>query len=223
MLSAQNSNFRKSLIHVIDSKYSKSDFMPLDLSVNNKALSQLNMESSHELQTYIQSLLKKHNKKVAIGGYLEERNLYQRSTHFNSGQKEARNIHLGVDLWVDAGTAVLAAFEGKVHSFNYNNNYGDYGPTILLEHQLDEQHFHTLYGHLSLESLNHLEIGQIIGQEDRIGWIGNTEVNGDYPPHLHFQLIWDLQGMEGDYPGVCTKSELEFYKMNCPDPMKILV
>ena len=48
------------------------------------------------------------------------------------------------------------------------------------------------------------------------------EVNGDYPPHLHFQIINDLQGNFGDYLGVCSANELDFYKENCPDPNLIL-
>jgi hypothetical protein len=42
-------------------------------------------------------------------------------------------------------------------------------------------------------------------------------VNGDYAAHLHFQIIKDLQGFVVDYPGVCSKQDLEFYEGNCLD------
>ncbi|MGB5188485.1 MAG: peptidase M23, partial [Robiginitalea sp.] len=55
-----------------------------------------------------------------------------------------------------------------------------------------------------------------------IGRLGSAKENGGYAPHLHFQLIRDLEGFRGDYPGVCALQQLEFYRQNCPDPMKYL-
>jgi hypothetical protein len=34
--------------------------------------------------------------------------------------------------------------------FAFNNNFSDYGATIILQHQLDTVVFYTLYGHVSL-------------------------------------------------------------------------
>ena len=70
-------------------------------------------------------------------------------------------MHIGLDLWIKAGTPVLSALDGKVHSFDFNAGFGDYGPTIILEHQLEDQTFYTLYGHLSLDSLDGLKIGKV--------------------------------------------------------------
>jgi peptidoglycan LD-endopeptidase LytH len=47
-------------------------------------------------------------------------------------------------------------------------------------------------------------------------------VNGDWPPHLHFQLITDMMGNTGDFPGVCLPEEKQAYKVLCPDPIGIL-
>jgi murein DD-endopeptidase MepM/ murein hydrolase activator NlpD len=82
--------------------------------------------------------------------------------------------------------------------------------------------FHTLYGHLSRESLERKSIGQKVKKGETIAWLGAPEVNGDYAPHLHFQIIKDMQGMKGDYPGVCSKNKLAFYMDNCPDPNFLL-
>ena len=62
-------------------------------------------------------------------------------------QVDERNIHLGVDIWAKEGTKVLAALDGEIHSFKNNTNHGDYGPCIILKHQLEESVFYTLYGH----------------------------------------------------------------------------
>lgn len=97
---------------------------------------------------------------MAFGGYIEGRNIYQRSPIFRNGQYPERNIHIGLDLWIEAGTPVLAALDGKIHSFKNNAGLGDYGPTIILEHEIENQKFYTLYGHLSLESIEEISIGQ---------------------------------------------------------------
>ncbi|MEP6913389.1 MAG: response regulator, partial [bacterium] len=47
--------------------------------------------------------------------------------------------------------------------------------------------------------------------------------NGDWPPHLHFQIIEDMRVHEGDYPGVCSISERAKYLNNCPNPDLILI
>ena len=95
-------------------------------------------------------------------------------------------------------------------------------PVIILKHQVNGTEFHTLYGHLSTESLNGLEVGQKIEQGQAFASFGKYEENFHWPPHLHFQVIVDMQGIEGDYPGVCRKSESVFYFDNCPDPRPFL-
>jgi murein DD-endopeptidase MepM/ murein hydrolase activator NlpD len=109
-----------------------------------------------------------------------------------------------------------------VHSFKNNTNFGDYGPTIILKHTIEDVDFYTLYGHLSLESLQDLCVGQTFKKGAQIATLGDASVNGDYAPHLHFQIIDDIQDFVGDYPGVCSKKDLEFYKTNCLDPELML-
>lgn len=199
-----------------------SDYFPLDLSVNNIALQEVSLTNSGEFENYLNSYLKSNTAKVAYGGYNEQRNLYKRSTVFKDDQTEERNIHIGLDLWIDAGTPVLAALDGCVHSFQNNDSLGNYGPTIILEHQVENQTFYTLYGHLSLESITPIKIGQQVKKGESIATLGDASVNGDYAPHLHFQIIKNIGEYFGDYPGVCSKSDLAFYLNNCPDPNLLL-
>lgn len=213
----------KQNIFVIDASISKSEYTPIDLSQANTALDTFNISSSKAWNIYISNYLKKQDKKVAFGGYLEKRGIYNRSSYFNNNNPETeRNIHLGLDLWIAAGTTVLSAFNGKIHSVKDNTNYGDYGPTIILEHELAGFCFYTLYGHLSRESIINIKIGAKVSQGDIIAQLGKAEVNGDYAPHLHFQIIKDLQGNFGDYPGVCSFKDFEFYKANTINPELVL-
>lgn len=202
---------------------SKLDYVSLDLSIHNKELKGVNIASSTDLETFINNHIKKNDAKVAFGGYLEQRGIYERSNYFNQSNPETeRNIHLGMDLWIEANTPIYAPLNGIIHSFKNNTNYGDYGPTLILRHTIEGFEFFTLYGHLSITSIKNLEVGVEVKHGQQIATLGTAEVNGDYPPHLHFQIIKDIQNFEGDYPGVCNRLDFEFYKANCPDPNLLL-
>ncbi len=209
---------------VVDAGFSLEEYQHIDLSINNPELSQAELDSPEAFQEFLDLFLRKHGKLIAFGGYNEHRGLYKRSGLFSAAEDEEliRNIHLGLDIWAPAGTAVLAVLDGKVHSFKDNDNFGDYGPTIILEHQIGKEKFYTLYGHLQKKSLQDLQIGQQVGQGEQIAALGDPSENGNYAPHLHFQIIYDMEGKEGDYPGVSSKKELAHYINNCPNPNLLL-
>ena len=184
----------------------------IDLSVGGP-------NSSVELtDSYVAGLAADAGAHFLAGGYNEQRAIYRRSALFG----EARDIHIGLDLWAPVGTGVVAPIRGTVHSFAYNTGVGNYGPTVILHHKLKEFTFYSLYGHLSAESLDELEIDEEIPAGTVFAALGNRSENGDYAPHLHFQLIVDLEGYSGDYPGVCSSSDLKHYLVNCPDPNLLL-
>lgn len=213
----------QSFTPVISNSIVKDDYFPIDLSAANETLKRIDFSSSDVVEQFINETLQKNNSKVAYGGYLEQRAIYRRSPHFNQQNPDTeRNIHLGIDLWVASGTDVLAVLDGEVHSFKDNTNFGDYGPTILLKHSFTNTSFYTLYGHLSRESLLGLQTGKKYKQGDVIGQLGDAPVNGDYAPHLHFQIIKELGDYFGDYPGVCSKKEMKYFSENCPDPNLLL-
>lgn len=158
---------------------------------------------------------------AGVGGYLENRSVY-RDTELFQGDTE-RCIHIGVDVFMPAGAVIYAPLSGEVQSFANRAVEGDYGPVIILRHELQGFEFHTLYGHLSEASLDGLRDGKSIAQGDRFAEIGPRQVNGNWTPHLHFQLIRDMQGHHGDYPGVVRPRDLDYYKLNCPDPNPLIV
>lgn len=199
----------------------------IDLSKNNPAFSEKIFSDLEQFQHFIDE--RRTGYKFVSGGYLEERSMYKRSKLFSNNLRtlatdidEPRSIHLGVDIWGNAGTKIYAPIGGMIESFAYNNNFGDYGATIILQHQLETINFYTLYGHLSLKDLENIRLGQFINRGLCLAQLGLPEENGHWPPHLHFQLIFDIENFDGDYPGVCKKSELQHYKRNCPDPDAVL-
>ncbi|MBD3224769.1 MAG: peptidoglycan DD-metalloendopeptidase family protein [Caldithrix sp.] len=162
-----------------------------------------------------------HDTPVAIGRYNEDRTIYQKSALFTSA-KEPRTVHLGIDLFVQSGVRVLAPLDSTVHSFQNNNNDGDYGPTIILQHDFNDLTFYTLYGHLTLDSIESMDSGQFIPAGRPFAKVGDFPVNGNWPPHLHFQIITDMQGHWGDFPGVAATADRSRLLERCPDPNLIL-
>ena len=209
-------------IYVIDSSIDYKDYIAFDLSAKHTDELNLDLTDSEKFEEFVENHLSENKAKVAFGGYLETRNLYKRSETFNDKNTDERNIHIGLDLWIKAGTSVLSALDGKIHSFQNNTSLGDYGPTLILEHEIEGVFFYTLYGHLSLESLEGKVEGQLVKKGDKIAELGKPPINGDYAPHLHFQIIKNIQNKKGDYPGVCSLKEVDFYKENCPNPNLML-
>jgi murein DD-endopeptidase MepM/ murein hydrolase activator NlpD len=154
--------------------------------------------------------------KIGYGGYLEHRVIYESHENFATASADFRNIHLGMDFWAEAGTPVFAPIAGVVHSFQVNPGSGNYGPTIILFHP--EENIYSLYGHLASSDLEQLEVGMQITAGQTLCHLGKPDENGGWPPHLHFQLIRDMQGFQGDYPGVCSQRDVKFYADNCPNP-----
>ena len=218
----QSLNLLNSDSKVIDAAIPLEQYVSIDLSIHNPELSKAQLENADDFEQYIGTHLQKNNATVAYGGYNETRNLYKRSSIFNDTDSNERNIHIGLDLWTKAGTPVLAALDGTLHSFANNTGLGNYGPTIIIEHLVDTVKFYTLYGHLSVESIAAIKIGQTIKKGTSIGTLGDATVNGNYAPHLHFQVINEIGEHSGDYAGVCSENDLAFYLDNCPDPNLLL-
>jgi peptidoglycan LD-endopeptidase LytH len=207
----------------------KEKLLLLDFAENNDALQKADLSTTEKFCEYINDLLQNANAKFGIGGYDELRNLYSRSNLFDNNinndlvvVEEPRRLHIGIDIWGKEGTEIFAPLDGIVHSFAFNDNFGDYGATIILSHQLEDISFFTLYGHLSCIDLQNLYEGKVIKRGQPFAHFGKPEENGHWPPHLHFQVINDIENYKGDYPGVCKLSEREKYLENCSDPDLIL-
>ncbi len=214
---------------VVDIEANTEKIAALDLSPKNKKFTVKDYETTEALNSFVEKEKANSGAKYLIGGYNEFRNMYLRSSLFDTNvqpdivmAEEPRNIHLGIDVWGPVNTKVYAPLGGMVHSFAFNDHFGDYGATIILQHQLNSYNFYTLYGHVALKNLAQLRKGQFITRGENFANFGAPNENGDWPPHLHFQIILDIGDKEGDYPGVCKQSEAVFYLHNCPDPDAVL-
>jgi len=169
--------------------------------------------------------MKRATVRVGIGRYNEPRLLYTSQLFGDSSNPtdERRTIHLGLDLFVEPGVGLHAPVAGVVHTVANNNAPLDYGPVVILRHATgDGQEFFTLYGHLSKDTLSHLEVGQAIVQGQQFARVGTALENGGWPPHLHFQIILDLLDRGANFPGVARASERAVWTSFSPDPNLLL-
>lgn len=206
------------MIHpIFQPRLTLENSLPLDLSVHNPAFVQF--KDLGDLEDYLQNIMQ--GKTYGYGGYHEVRKFYALFPLFREKQ-DPRSHHLGVDVWAPAGTPLYTFAPARVHSFRFNDHQGDYGATIILEQSWQGEDLFALYGHLSLDSLEGLSEGQEVSAGVEFARLGPPAENGGWPPHLHFQLIRDLEGRKGDFPGVVRPEEWAYYAALCPDPTDLL-
>lgn len=92
-------------------------------------------------------------------------------------RRRFRRIHKGVDLKLNIGDTVRAAFDGRVRIVNYERR--GYGKYVVVRHTNDLE---TVYGHLSGYLV---EPGQYVRAGEPIALGGNT--GRSTGPHLHFE------------------------------------
>lgn len=157
------------------------------------------------------------SKKWAIGKYNEKRTGMYTADQY----KGKRNIHMGIDIWTEAGAPVFSFYEGRIAYMKDHRQGGNYGPMLILRYQLDETELFALYGHLDRPSLEKFRIGDRVESGQKIAHLGEKEVNGGWAPHLHFQLSVQDPG-QPDMPGVVAEDEREKALALYPDPQLIL-
>ncbi|MEM7104320.1 MAG: aminotransferase class III-fold pyridoxal phosphate-dependent enzyme [Bacteroidota bacterium] len=203
------------------SEFAQKSIGQLDFSVGSTAFgNNSNFDSYPAFARTVRNMLEELEIEIGIGGYGETRPFYTTDAYQVIGNNGPRwrTVHLGTDVWAKAGTAIFTPWDGTVHSFQNNPAERDYGPTIILQHQMDDgQMFYSLYGHLDKASIENLNVGQTIKKGNLLSRIGPAPENGNWPPHLHFQIILDLIGNKGDFPGVAFPDEKEIWLSICPN------
>lgn len=177
------------------------------------------------LQSQIEKTIQDSGKNVGVGKYNEVRPFYTSSAfEVESNDGPAwRTVHLGLDVFINAGESVFAPLKGTI--FSVADNVGDrnYGPTLIIRHDiLPELTFYTLYGHLERATLSQWKAGDKVKAGAAIGKIGDLHENGGWSPHLHFQIILDMLEKEGDFPGVAAPKLNDVWKSICPDPWLLI-
>lgn len=86
-------------------------------------------------------------------------------------------FHNGVDFAAPSGTAILAAYDGKVVGAAYNSSMGNY---VMIDHG---DGLYTIYMHASKLYVSN---GQTVSKGEKIAAVGST--GRSTGPHLHFSV-----------------------------------
>ena len=131
-------------------------------------------------------------KDYAVGRFDENRvhlyksDLFDDETNAIDGFAGARTVHIGIDLDGPLGTKVHAFTNGIVHSAGYNEELGDYGNVIVIQHDLgkglhgEPRKIYALYGHLDNKSIKGMKQGKRIKKGQVIGRFGDIHENGGW-------------------------------------------
>lgn len=160
-----------------------------------------------------------------VGSYGEPRAVYT-APAFRTGSgpiADRRSVHLGVDIFLPAGTPVHAPSDGVVEVAEYREASLDYGGMVVLRHATEAgDPFWTLYGHLARASVRALAPGRQLLAGECFAELGDVHENGGWDPHLHFQLAMTIDGMEDDWPGVADPDDVAPWCAVCPNPAPLL-
>ena len=89
---------------------------------------------------------------------------------------------------------------------------------MILRHEAENFSFYTLHGHLSVSSATRWKPGDRIAKGEEIAILGNYPENGNWPPHLHFQVMLSMLDFSIDFPGVAYYNQISVFRDLCPDP-----
>jgi len=160
-----------------------------------------------------------------LGAWAEPRLVYT-APAFREGPWKAsdrRTVHLGVDVFVPAGTALFAPLEGTVEALGVRPDPLDYGGVVVLRHESAAgTPFFTLYGHLAPHSFAHLSRGDRVARGQAFCALGDASLNGGWAPHAHVQLALSSEGVTTDLPGVANPERMELWSRLCPNPAALL-
>ncbi|PID69903.1 MAG: peptidase M23 [Flavobacteriales bacterium] len=217
----QWANCQSFSLNTLFSEVQNKEIYPLDLSVSSTWLGhQQDYNNPKIFQFKLEQLQSEHPDKILAGGYLEPRYFYDTHNFSKPGDSgcERRTIHLGIDFWMPHNTAVHALYDGEVITAVNQKCVKGYGGLLIIKHTLQKFCFYTLYGHLSKKSIDENKLGKKVKAGEKIGSLGNFSENGNWIPHLHFQLLLDCFNLKDDFPGVGYHSQINVMKSVCPDP-----
>ena len=211
----------------------ETDFAPIlgkPLTADNCQLLDLGMESDllaqvsdlADPETWTAPLQAALRGKIGIGYYAEVRPIYL-TDDFAIDHHHRRTLHLGADIFAPAGRPIYAPMDGRLHVVAEHTAPQDYGPLLIVEHQpRPDLTFYTLYGHLDAAALERWQVGDEVRAGELLAHIGDYPRNGNWLPHLHFQLLGDMLDFGDSPPGVCSPLERAFWTSLCPDPNLLL-
>ncbi|HEX7914592.1 aminotransferase class III-fold pyridoxal phosphate-dependent enzyme [Rudaea sp.] len=181
-------------------------------------------EKPDEASRWWQAYCAEHGIALGVGAWGEARTVYT-SDFFQSRfiEDQRRDRHLGLDLFVPAGTKLYCPLAGVVRSIEIEAEPLGYGCSVAIDHAAQDcPAFTTLWGHLAHEAATRLKPGDRIAAGDLVGEIGPPSENGGWAPHMHLQISTDPSLAARDIPGAGEARYLDVWSELFPDPVDLI-
>jgi Ser/Thr protein kinase RdoA (MazF antagonist) len=188
-------------------------------------------QGAHAAWEWMRSEITARGAAAGLGAYDEDRSCYA-GDQFATDAPEPRSVHLGIDVFVEAGTPVRVPLDGIVETVADNDMPFDYGPTVIVRHATDDgTDFWSLYGHLSRRTIDIVQPGDHVPAGGTIGSVGHPEENGGWAPHVHLQVMTSLLTArwgradaepEGNFEGAGEPSRMDVWRSIVPNPSALL-
>ncbi len=172
-------------------------------------------KNQQKLNAHMFNALAQHNTQWGVCGYLEERKLLLADCP--QMVEEQRFYHLGLDVILPLNTPLCAPLDATVVEAYYEQGKGNYGGLVLLRHQIADETFYSLYGHLNAQKLP--VIGTQLKSGEVFGFVGDFSENGDWFYHTHVQILTEKSYRGGWISkGYCAQKDLPTINEYCPNP-----
>jgi 4-aminobutyrate aminotransferase-like enzyme/Ser/Thr protein kinase RdoA (MazF antagonist) len=170
-------------------------------------------EQPNEAQAIWEAYCADHGVDLGIGPWGEARTVYSGEMFVSRLIEDTRRIrHLGLDLFMAAGTRLYTPIAATVVSVEIEPDPLGYGCLIALRHEPEGcPAFISLWGHLAHEALSRLKAGDRLVAGALVGEMGAPAENGGWAPHLHLQLSIDTRLAATDILGVGEERYLDVW------------
>lgn len=211
---------RKSLLALLEKPAAT---YPADLVPYGDPTHPMTVKSAGKQPDEAQAIWEKHCREhgidLGIGPWGEARTVYADKMFVSRLIDNTRRTrHLGLDLFMAAGTKVHTPLAATVVSVEIEKDLLGYGCLIALRHEPEGcPAFVTLWGHLAHEALDRLEPGDRLEAGALVGEMGAPNENGGWAPHLHLQISTDTNLLATEILGVGEERYLDVWAQLFPD------
>ena len=176
-------------------------------------------EQPDEAQAIWEAHCRENGIELGIGPFGEERTVYAGDMFVSRFiEKTRRTRHLGLDLFMAAGTKLFTPLPATVVSVEIETDPLGYGCLIALRHEPEGcPPFVSLWGHLAHEAMGRLTAGDRLEAGALVGEMGAPTENGGWAPHLHLQLSADTNLTATEILGVGEPRYLDVWAELFPD------
>lgn len=168
-----------------------------------------------QFQQLVFDELQASGREWGIGVYLEERRSVLRL--YPQMIEQGRVYHAGLDIVVPQGCQLFAPLDAVVYATGRESGVGNYGGYVVLQHQLADSVFYSLYGHL--DSAHRVQPGAQVSAGECFAAIGSGQDSGGWFTHTHLQIVTQQAVDAGRlFHGYVTAEDLQQIESLFPSP-----